>query len=135
MELSVDFEKVFEVLRESRFNHGSDSLYDACFGNWKWELTVEGLTALILRLSLFDILIETGNKLTSGKFDRKDVVLFLLMWGFGVKALSEVVERVEAGLEMLYRKGKLVDLMLCVLCLFEGFIGKFEEKNVEEWTQ
>ena len=78
---------------------------------------------------------ETGNKLTSGKFDRRDIVLFLLMWGFGVKVLSEVIERVEVGLEMLYREGRLVDLMLCILCLLEDFVGKFEEKNVEEWAQ
>jgi hypothetical protein len=63
------------------------------------------------------------------------VVLFLLMWGFGVKVLSEVIERVEVGLEVLYREGKLVDLMLCILCLLEGFVGKFEEKKIEEWAQ
>jgi len=100
----VNFDKVFSVLKSSKYNHSESNLMRACFDSWGEVDSVEAALAQVIRLGIFGVVAEFVSRVESGEMTEWDVVMFALLAGAGVKNFSEVVEAVEKGLKVVYKE-------------------------------
>jgi hypothetical protein len=126
MEL-IDFRKVFKVLREAKYNHEAEKVFEACFGNWKVSLnSAEGMVAGLIRLVLFEIVTEFETRLSNKNYDVRDVLFFMVVKMLGVEKLSQLVEVAERGLEKMYEEKDFSSFSVCVLKMLEWFLRRVE---------
>jgi hypothetical protein len=126
MEL-IDFRKVFKVLKEAKYNHEAEKVFEACFSNWKVSLnSIEGMVAGLIRLVLFEVVTELGTRLSNKEYDVRDVLFFMVVKMLGVEKLSQLVEVAERGLEKMYEEGDFKSFSVCVLKLLEWLLRRVE---------
>jgi len=115
-DFDVNFDKVFSVLKSSKYDHSESNLMRACFENWGEVDSVEAALAQMIRLGIFGVVAEFASRIESGEMNEIDAVMFLLLTGVGVKNFSEVVEVAEKGLKVVYKEAPSV-FEECVVAL------------------
>jgi len=126
MSVQVDLEKVFKILKEARYEHDEDSVFDACFKNFDpaLGLTQEGVVAQMVRLALLNVLADLVRSLAEGEFDIRDVLLLLVAVGLGLTKVSYIIETAEKGLRDLYDEKEMDVVAGCIEKLLEISLSK-----------
>jgi hypothetical protein len=129
----VDFGKVFDLLKRAKYSHESDNAFEACFRNWEvFGGTVEEAVAAVIRLALFELVIDVADRLCDRERDQKDVLIFLIVKVLGMDKISQVVEIVERGLERLYQEESFETFEECMKTILEWLVGKFGSSSPEK---
>jgi hypothetical protein len=128
--LQFNFDEVLEVLKSMKYDHSDDKVFDACFKNWNDSLLNDekGLMAILIRLAFFATISEIVRRLSSGDFDMRDVLIFLMSKGLGLDKLSQVIEVAEKGLELLYQERDLGILYVVIDKMFEMLANKLADQ-------
>lgn len=122
----VDFDKVFEVLRQVGFAHEETETVEACFKNWDRSVDFdrEEVLAYLVRLILMDEAIKFSKRLEGADCDMRDILFVLVAKGMGLSRVSQLVEVAERGLKAFYDERDYVALSIC----FGMMLEKLEEK-------
>jgi hypothetical protein len=121
-DFDVNFDKVFSVLKSSKYDHSESNLMRACFDGWGEVDSVEAVIAQMIRRGIFGVVAEFASRVGSGEMSEWDGVMFALLAGLGVKSFSEVVEAVEKGLKVVYKEAPSV-FEECVMVLVMKVAG------------
>jgi hypothetical protein len=132
-DFDVNFDKVFSVLKSSKYDHSESNLMRACFEGWGEVDSVEAALAQMIRLGIFGVVAEFASRVESGEMSEWDAVMFALLAGLGVKSFSEVVEAVENGLKVVYKEAPAVFeecVMVLVRKVVDGLGREVSDKEV-----
>lgn len=130
-DFDINFDKVFSVLKSSKYNHSESNLMRACFDSWGEVDSVEAALAQVIRLGIFGVVAEFVSRIENNEMTEWDAVMFALLAGAGVKNFSEVVEAVENGLKVMYKEARSV-FEECVAVLVKKVVNDLGSKVSRE---
>jgi hypothetical protein len=124
-----DFRDIFAILHQSKYDHESDTLFEACFKNWTVSSeSIEGMFAAFIRLALFEMVVEFSQKSSDTSFTAEAFLIYLLAKSLGIHRLSQLIEIAERGLEKLYYMEGLTVFGVVLLKIFKWFSERIESR-------